>query len=200
MMNFFIKDEYEKVVSYFPDNIAEHLACNIGLQGDTRWSTIPTEWIGAPGSELRHAAEAIGWTPDILVLQLDQARHHQTRISPHIEFPYSILALGHQWFAGKCPRSFSHEKAQPQDAAFALAVIRAFHGDERANEAREFMKIAQKVPKPMSDAMVHLVRSHEALDALPSLLTQLANNVFPLNKMEKNREQYNLSALGNTPF
>ena len=73
--------------SYFPDDVAEHLACNIGLQGDDRWSTIPTEWVGAPGSELRHAAEALGWSPDVLVLQLDEASRQQTSISPILSIP-----------------------------------------------------------------------------------------------------------------
>lgn len=194
-----LNDAHEQAASYFPDDVAEHLACNIGLQGDDRWSTIPTEWVGAPGSELRHAAEALGWSPDVLVLQLDEARHQQTAISPHIEYPYSVLALGHKWFAGKCPGTFRSEKIQPRDVAFALAVVGAFHGEERANEAKEFVKIAQRVPRYERTAMVNLVRSHEALDALPALLNQLANNVFPLNTMEQTIDPSHLDAVLNSP-
>lgn len=196
-----ILNNEELLDSSLPDNVAAQLACNIDILDTHRWEALPTEWIGAPGSALRATAIARGWTPNALPVQLNQCLYYRVSPAEHIHYPYSTLALGYKWRGGPCAQTLDATYMAPQDAAFALAIVEALYeeGTLKKQKAKPFLAAAKKISKNIRIAMVQLVRSYHALDALPSLMESLANNNLPLDThfSTPSTESYDLNTVFN---
>lgn len=188
----------------YPDAQPHKLLSQYLAQASNHWRHLSPVWIGAPGSTLRKAAIAGGWSPAWLGSMV-----HKNIWEPsanewigHIDYPYTLMAceefrVAREWgnHVPKLPEILTCASATTAlDIALAKEVLA-----QCANGPRMFLRRPRSI-KPVDEATQErvqgFVQAHVLMDTLEDFAMGLARRLQPVLKCE---EALQLPDLGIAP-
>lgn len=159
----------------------------LALGGKQHWRNVSPVWLGAPDSQLRQAAQALGWESTYLPAMVHRNiwKNSADKWLGHVPFPYTLMACeefryAKDWGdnAPAAPEVLTCKKTTAVDIAMAKVVLKACaHGRNMALRRPASIKALS----PSVQLQVEgFVQAHVMMDTVDQLAHSLAVGQGPL--------------------